>query len=358
MFTAFAEFWGESIADMYNISPNMESKAIDLFLDHKKIAYCGHYAFGINHWFDRPVYYASVMREPTSRMASLYNFCLPVLQSAQKIISQKNVNFSSLKIPNFHYDFANWVEKDSTPEGFFNSTSAELDNGMVRRFSGYGINPQKCTKEALTQAKKNIEKNFAVVGVLERYEETLELFSNKFNLPAISHNKVNITKKIQLPKSEFSKELLSKIERQNELDIELYQWVDAKLNTWIDVAQSKKPPIVAPNKKLMISSPPLWKAVGQSPLREAAMKNKGVKVMNEKKDEVKAKKVIICKKIKQVGYNDKGLLLGLNVVIARANQKLPEESVSMGMSLANARLLYKALGAALQKQKEATAKSA
>lgn len=350
MFTAFAEHYGQNIADMYNISDDQSEKATQIFLDKTKALYCGHYAFGIHNWFDRPVYYASVMRHPVSRMISLYNFCLPVLQNAKKVVNEKNVPFRSLKVPNFHYDFSNWVELDATPEGFFDSISAELDNGMVRRFSGYGLNTQKCSKELLSIAKKNIEKKFAAVGLLEKYDETLTLFSKRLGLDSISHNKVNVTKKIQLPKSDFSESLLRKIEAANELDIKLYEWVEKKFYSWCS-DEKFQIKCIAPDKDLTKQPIPLWKAVGQSPLRDLAMKNKGVKNMTEKQAQ-QNKKIIVCKKLNQVGYNDKGVMLAVNVVISKDNKKLPEEAAAFTMSLSNAKILHGALGQILEKQQK------
>lgn len=62
--------------------------------------------------------------------------------------------------------------------------------------------------------------------------------------------------------------------------------------------------------------------------------------------------IIFCKKINNVGYNNKGVMLNLNVVIAKGAEKSPEESVAMGLSLANAKILHSALTKALDKIKE------
>lgn len=72
--------------------------------------------------------------------------------------------------------------------------------------------------------------------------------------------------------------------------------------------------------------------------------------MTEKK--MTAKKVdmvIYCKKINGVGYSEKGVLLKLNIVIAKGEKKTPEEPVAMGISLVNAKILHNALSKALDK---------
>jgi hypothetical protein len=69
----------------------------------------------------------------------------------------------------------------------------------------------------------------------------------------------------------------AQIEAMNQLDLELYDWVCARLDAQL---QAKPPAIANPaGGRSDYFDLPLWRAVGQSPLREAAMKVGGVPPM-------------------------------------------------------------------------------
>jgi hypothetical protein len=76
--------------------------------------------------------------------------------------------------------------------------STELDNGQTRLIAGIDdkIPFGKCTREILDLAIKNIEEYFAVVGILDKFNETILLLKKVFNwyrLPL--YRKANVTKK-------------------------------------------------------------------------------------------------------------------------------------------------------------------
>ena len=62
-------------------------------------------------------------------------------------------------------DFLPWIEGQQTQTKFLRCLSAELDSGLIRRFSGVGLNAQRCPKEAFDKAKRNIERYFSLVEV-------------------------------------------------------------------------------------------------------------------------------------------------------------------------------------------------
>ncbi len=81
LFTAFCKFWGTRIADLYNVSSADPGPAEAAIRAQDKCLYCGHFPFGLHEWFDRPVCYASVLRQPVERVVSLYHYVQPMLSN-------------------------------------------------------------------------------------------------------------------------------------------------------------------------------------------------------------------------------------------------------------------------------------
>ncbi len=277
LFTAFTALWGENIADLYDLSLMREGEAFSALADQSKALYCGHYAFGLHEWLARPSYYTAVVREPVARMISLHNYCQPMLKVYKKRYQEAGGDLAAMaKLPrtsDFYLDFEPWFQGEGTPQEFFSSPCAELDNGMVRRFSGYGLGPAPCPDGALAKAKENIENRFSVVGILERYPETLELMAKTFGLPSLKENHVN-RNSVKTEEAALPEDIVATIREMNRLDSALYAWICERFD---HVLVEGRQPVRLPGggrTDSPISS--LWRAVGQSPVREAAMKARGL----------------------------------------------------------------------------------
>lgn len=312
MFTAFTSLWGTDIADLYNVSTRNIELAEQAVRDPSKALYCGHYAFGLHQWMERPVYYAAVMREPVARIVSLYHFCQPMLQHNRQRLQQLGGDLGKLAeqpgIADFYLDFSPWLSGEPTPEAFFASPSAEMDNGMVRRFSGYGLNPAPCPESALAQAKLHIEQYFSVVGLLERYPETLQLMANTFGLPELNAHHVNEGGD-SASKTPLSDAIMEKIRAMNSLDLALYDWVSERFEN--QLAQPCKAVQVAGGARSDYAAMPLWRAVGRSPLRESAMRDKGLR------QQPKPSQAVLCNRITGASFNRTAIMTDIDTALIR-----------------------------------------
>jgi hypothetical protein len=253
------------------------------------------------------------MREPISRLVSLYHYCQPMLKSYRRRLAAMGGDIDALsrqpRISDFYLDFEPWLRGTGTSEEFFASPSAELDNGMVRRFSGYGLGEGSCPDEALDQAKKNIEQFYSMVGILERYPESLELMSKIFRLPSLNLNHVNgNSDKERNPP--LSSALMDKIASMNQLDIELYRWALERFDRQYKSASA--PVKVEPGLRRDLPVQALWKAVGQSPLRQKAMKERGVPARSIRPG-VPAQ-MAVCNRLVGVRVNARAILADMELV--------------------------------------------
>lgn len=341
MFTAFTGLWRTAIADLYNVSSRNPQIALQATQNPGNILYCGHYSFGLHEWLSRPAYYASVLREPVSRIISLYHFLQPNLKRYKTLLQQAGGDIEKLRtnkhLSDYYFDFLPCLEGELTAENFFASPSAELDNGMVRRFSGYGLNPAPCPQAALEQAKLNIGRYFSVVGLLERYPETLELMSRTFGLPALKENHVNKNHSKE-QKAPLDDAILQKIHDMNRLDTALYDWASARFDAQLDASRAI---LVPGGGRTGAAGMPLWLGVGESPIRKAAMQQGGVPTMQYKP--------MLCGNLAGMRVKSGLILANVDTVVKIPGEPArPGERVCLVIKPELARTLIKALDKAIE----------
>ena len=117
-------------------------------------------------------------------------------------------------------------------------------------------------------AKNNIENYFSVVGVQERYEDTVQMARATFkvNLSAFHVNK-GVQKKQKVQKVNLS--LKRRIKEMNRMDTELYKWILAGFDKKLI---RPAPPVIVPGGgRTDFENVKLWRAIGNSPMRNTAM---------------------------------------------------------------------------------------
>jgi hypothetical protein len=164
----------------------------------------GHTIFGIHEFVPRPSTYITILRHPVSLTISQYHF-----------VSRK---------PR-HWLHSEVVSNDTTLESYVrNGVSLETDNSQTRALSGDTTTPfGECSLSMLEAAKANVERHFSVVGLTERFDETLMLFQQAFGWRNLYYVPTNVapSKARRAPVPEATRAL---IEQQNAIDMELYRW--------------------------------------------------------------------------------------------------------------------------------------
>lgn len=167
----------------------------------------GHFCYGIHRYLPQPYTYMTFLREPVSRIISLYEY------------SRTNPTA-------YYHKYA----KNKTLEEFALQTPLmELDNGQVRFLAGdendFFINRTpygQCTDELLELAKNHIEQNFSFVGLTEYFDQSVLLLSQVMSWNSCFYLRRNTSK--AGAKQLISGELKAKIAEQNSLDCQLYEY--------------------------------------------------------------------------------------------------------------------------------------
>jgi hypothetical protein len=117
----------------------------------------------------------------------------------------------------------------------------ELDNGQTRSLAGVtDVGFGECSSEVLELAKDHLRDYFAVVGLTERFDETLILMKKalKWNTPPF-YVRLNVSR--NRPRLEdIAKDTLDLIARYNELDCELYEYASKILQRRIQEQDIEK----------------------------------------------------------------------------------------------------------------------
>ncbi|WP_193224500.1 sulfotransferase family 2 domain-containing protein [Bacillus sp. B1-b2] len=154
-------------------------------------AVAGHHYYGVHELFNKSFQYFTMLRHPVDRVLSLYFYL-------------KESNYPGYE----------WM-KEMTIEEFV-QTPSEAQNNQTGLLCGYSMVPN------VKIAKKRIDA-FEIVGITERFDESLFLLKKAFNWENIEYVKHNITKS-RLSKREIPAEVISLILQNNEMDLEIYEY--------------------------------------------------------------------------------------------------------------------------------------
>ena len=171
----------------------------------------GHTVFGLHELVPRPSTYISMVRKPKSLVLSQYNFVLRT---------------------EGHRHHEEVTRRGMSLEDYIESgLSLEMDNSQTRAIAGDLDTPfGACTDEMLERAKRNIEGHFAVVGITERFDESLILLQRAFGWRRVNYVSANVAPG---KRPEPSARALELIAEHNRLDDELYRWVGERFDATI-----------------------------------------------------------------------------------------------------------------------------
>lgn len=187
----------------------------------------GHFGFGIHQHFQRSCSYITVLRHPLERTISYYYhvdkhlpyyasltsrtlpssplpwdwFCRNLAHNLMtRYLSGYEWQYSSKCESMVHFELDKLINSPAI-ESYLNVDSAAM----------------------LAKAKQNIDAHFALVGLTERFDETLLLMKHILGWQKHLYVKHNVSNN-RLPKPQCSPEIIDCIRAYNQWDIELYNY--------------------------------------------------------------------------------------------------------------------------------------
>jgi hypothetical protein len=162
-------------------------------------AVIGHFSFGLHQYLRQPSTYVTVLRDPVQRVVSLYHYL--------KLQDQMSLEDFVLK-----------------------PTIKEVDNDQTRRIAGIDPAIGECTADMLTVAKQNLRNSFSVVGVTDRFDETLAVLKQRMGWAKDVASYPRNVNPVQRGAYSLSREVVDAIRSRNELDIELWSFASKLLD--------------------------------------------------------------------------------------------------------------------------------
>jgi Galactose-3-O-sulfotransferase len=163
----------------------------------------GHMTYGLHEHVSRPAAYVTLLREPMKLILSQYHH---VRRHPGHLLHDEAQAYP---------DLASYVRS---------GISLEMDNSQTRAFAGDTTTPfGGCTVEMLDLAKAHLDRSFAVVGLTERFDDSLVLMQKAFAWNRIRYVSVNVDPGRDR-RDAPSQEDVAYVKEQNALDLELYAW--------------------------------------------------------------------------------------------------------------------------------------
>ncbi|MBA3832254.1 MAG: sulfotransferase family 2 domain-containing protein [Chthoniobacterales bacterium] len=196
--------WEYPLLQMYSIDPVLFewSSAHLRKLSPRRLQrtrmFKGHMLFGLHEVLPQPATYITVLREPVDRVISAFYF------------------MRSYKLHPLYWKFrrGNWTIDDFV-------RWSRRDNVQSKIIAGADYE-EPCTAEISEKAKDNLRRHFAVVGLSERFEESLALMKLRFGWQFNTYSSFNVTRS-RPKKHDLAKSTLDLIIENNSYDIELYE---------------------------------------------------------------------------------------------------------------------------------------
>ncbi len=158
----------------------------------------GHLYYGVHEYLPQGATYITMLREPVARFFSAYYF----LQRRPLHPMHRKVTTERIGVEDF-------IRLTPHRQNLQCSLLAGVKNNGT------------CDERILEQAKENLVKSFSVVGICERFEESLMLIAKTFdwNVPFYENRKVSKTRPPAVDPA-----AIEMIREHNRLDLELYDF--------------------------------------------------------------------------------------------------------------------------------------
>lgn len=203
-----AEYWPHQRFFIYNNELNPGSPEPATLARFKRrsrfiqVVY-GHFEFGAHRLLGIPPCYATILREPVSRVVSLYHHIArdPAWGPLHACIND------GLSLEQF----------------VASQINEQAHNYMTRILAGVPFGPSLTYDNALLdRAKENLERYFCAVGTVDTMSEVVAALGERFGWRQRAIPTVNV---MEQPRQEVDDQTREVIAKHNRLDQQLYEWV-------------------------------------------------------------------------------------------------------------------------------------
>jgi hypothetical protein len=164
----------------------------------------GHVSYGAHTLFPGPAVYLTLLREPVDRFVSTYYFERESAAPLHEFLVRTNLSLAEFTVCD---------------------EARRYHDLQVRLLAGEAAPGEP--EDLLARAKLHVEQHFKLVGLIERFDESVLLCGRRMGWRNLFSAKVNVTR--ERPRlAEVPAEVRAAIRARNALDVELYAWAQAR----------------------------------------------------------------------------------------------------------------------------------
>ncbi len=168
----------------------------------RMMVFQGHMPFGLHTRLPQPATYITVLRDPIDRGISEYYYAL------SRVVHPEHRKMKQLSLEEYI---------QATP---YANVQTKL---LAGQDPGYDFLSGECSDEVLARAKANLSQHFSLVGLTERFEETLALAKVIFGWRVQNYASFNVTKG-RPRKDDVPGEMRDAIAERYQYDVQLYDF--------------------------------------------------------------------------------------------------------------------------------------
>jgi hypothetical protein len=169
----------------------------------------GHMPFGIHEHVPGKSGYLTVLRDPVERILSQHGQYNRMVQN-QEIKADRLLSL----------------------EEYLDLKPSTLDNHQTRFLLGPAYQ-DRSDRDRFERVRKNLEKHFSLVGVLESFDETVLILNKLMGWSCVGFRRRNVGS-LRSSRDEISPALLERMKEMNDLDFRLHAYAKEHLNRAID----------------------------------------------------------------------------------------------------------------------------
>ena len=196
--------WEYPLREMYSVDPVLYEwsaarlRKLSARRLRKTRMFKGHMLFGLHEVLPQPATYITVLRNPVERVLSAFYF------------------MRSYKLHPLYWKLRSerW-----TVEEFVQRSPRDSVQCKIIANADYHT---PCTQEVLDRAIEHLNTHFSVIGLSERFEESLALMKLRFGWQLKSYSSFNVTR-ARPKKGDLPQATLDLIAEKNRFDVNLYQ---------------------------------------------------------------------------------------------------------------------------------------
>jgi hypothetical protein len=173
----------------------------------------GHMPFGLHRFMPQPASYITLLRDPVDRTASEYYY---KRHRRTHLIADRDAKLMSFE------DYVRTVPYDNPQTKAIAGVECEYDYHWYTILPSYRFYCGPCTAETLEIAKENLSRYFCLVGLTERFEETLALAKVLFGWKIPCYTSVREGSK-RPKKEKISPRQRAVVAKYHQYDVELYR---------------------------------------------------------------------------------------------------------------------------------------